>query len=338
MTALSDAKGETPELVELNHSFFKPFEDPHFRMSEPTHGRPLFVGRLGENEVAVPVRGILRECKIAEDSPDGRVLVAVERALKYVTALRFGDPFPLEMRTGEASWKPTKEHRDFANQRITIQLVSWLSGKETLITDPLELQQLFDDPGTKQKINDAFAEAARELGLDGGTKDDVAKLVESLAEELAFIEALRDRYNAIVVLRDKLEIFRKTFHRQMSLVMEIDPVRRLIGIPVKDLGRIFEVLDAQTGEILSVLKNIDAQRGYIRGQRDDLHCRLMAWDDILKEWETIDPHAPETFGLTGHLRSLYRFLAPRFMPVDEWVLMTAAPAPQEGKAQSAMTW
>src|SRR3546814_56709 len=47
--------------------------------------------------------GILREHRIAEDSRDGITLLAVERALQYVTVLRMGDPFPTELRTGAAS-------------------------------------------------------------------------------------------------------------------------------------------------------------------------------------------------------------------------------------------
>src|SRR3546814_1074957 len=52
-------------------------------ISEPTNGRPVFVATLGDSQVALPVRGILREHRIAEDSRDGITLLAVERALQY---------------------------------------------------------------------------------------------------------------------------------------------------------------------------------------------------------------------------------------------------------------
>src|SRR3546814_4558881 len=105
-------------------------------MAEPTNGRPVFVATLGDSQVALPVRGILREHRIAEDSRDGITLLAVERAPQYVTVLRMGYPFPTELRTGAASWMPSREHRELARQRVTMQLVSWISGKEALITDP----------------------------------------------------------------------------------------------------------------------------------------------------------------------------------------------------------
>src|SRR3546814_5068994 len=105
-------------------------------MSEPTNGRPVFVATLGDSQFALPVRGILREHRIAEDSKDGITLLAVERALQYVTVLRMGDPFPTELRTGAASWMPSREHRELARLRVTMQMVLGISGTGALITDP----------------------------------------------------------------------------------------------------------------------------------------------------------------------------------------------------------
>jgi hypothetical protein len=83
---------------------------------------------------------------------------------------------------------------------------------------------------------------------------------------------------------------------------------------------LFLEVDAQTGEILSVLRNLSTQVPYIRDKRDDLYIRLIAWDEILAEWEKaqMKPH-PDNPAL---LRRTYQFLAPRFMMVKEWVLMT----------------
>ena len=330
---MSDAQQAIPEIVELSHAFFKPFSDPHFRMSGSAGEQPVFSGQLGEQSIALPLKGIARELGIDENSKDGVMLVAVREALRYVTMLHFGDLMPAEMLTGNASWELEARHRDFSRQRVTMQLVSWLSGKEALITDPLELQQLFDDPGTKQKINDAFAEAARELGV--ADKEEVTQKVEILAEELAYIEALRDQFKAICSIEEKLVAFRQQFRNKASLVAEIDPILRLIGVPTKMLLATFDLVDAQTGEIMAVLKNLDAQTEYIREQRNDLHCRLMAWNDILKAWENIEP-GTEPYAMTDLLRDLYRFLAPRFMPVDKWVLVHAAETKE--KISTAMTW
>lgn len=332
---MSEETPKIPEIVELNHAFFKPFANPHFRLSSPTDDRPVFAGNLGEQEVALPLNGIARELGIDEASKDGVMLDAVGKALRYVTMLRPGDPMPAEMLTGSASWDPEERHREFSRQRVTMQLVSWLSGKETLITDPIELQQLFDDPATKTKINDAFAEAAKELDL--ADKEQVTEKVEDLAEELSYIEALRDRYNDIVGLQDKLAQFRVQYRNQASMLGEIEPILRLVGVPVKTLAADFELVDAQTGEIMAVLKNLDAQKEYIREQRDELHCRLMAWNSILDAWQSVVP-GTEPYGMMDMLRDLYRFLAPRFMPVDEWVLFNAEQNRDKEAPSTAMTW
>ena len=78
--------------------------------------------------------------------------------------------------------------------------------------------------------------------------------------------------------------------------------------------------DAQTAEIMDMLKNIDKQTEFIRNLRDDLYCRLMAWDEMFTAWEPIEMTRSE--GDPNLLRETYRFLAPRFMQMDEWVLMT----------------
>jgi len=69
-----------------------------------------------------------------------------------------------------------------------------------------------------------------------------------------------------------------------------------------------------------VLRNLDSQISYIRDKRDDIHAKLMAWDDVLAEWDSVEvkmsPDKPEL------LRRAYQFLAPRYMAVKEWVLMS----------------
>jgi hypothetical protein len=89
---------------------------------------------------------------------------------------------------------------------------------------------------------------------------------------------------------------------------------------VDDLTKEFETVDAQTGEIMAALRNLDTVKHYLREHRNDLRVRLLAWDDILVKW--LD-HPMRVGRETEDLISeTYRFLAPRYMPVDEWVMMT----------------
>lgn len=318
---MADTEAQIPAVVELEHSFFKVFNDPYFKISAPPEEKPVMCANLGDQEVLLSLTGIIRELELEEDDPHRLMLETIGKSLQFVTALRLGDEIPAEVRTGEASWEAGADHLDTARQRLTMQLVTWVSGRETMINDPVELQQLFDDPSTKQKISDAFKQAAERLGVEG--QEEVANMVEGFAEELSYVEALRERYMQIRDLFMKMNVLRKNYHDQNSIIDEIDPVIRLMKQPVSDFQTTFDLIDAQTGEIMSVLSKLDVQRDYVRGLRNELYIRFEAWREIIDQWDGVDPLYPQDFNIANGLRDLYQFLAQRYMAADEWVLMAA---------------
>ncbi len=325
------AKKSTPEIappdrpdegtprVEFDHWFFHKVEDLHFQRSEQS-GEPAVLVNFAKNEVSMSFRGVKREFKIADDSADGRMLDLVANSLKFVKGLRMGDPLPREILTREASWELTRRHQTVAYQRVSMQLVNWMTGGQQVITEPDELLQLADDPQIKKQINRAFGEAAEKLGLGRDHKEQVVQHVEVLAKELAYIEALRDRFRKVKAMEDKIQTLRRLYGRERSVLQVADQVARLGGRAVEEFNSQFLEIDAQTGEILSVLRNLQSQIAYIRDKRDELYVKLIAWDDILGQWDKaamkIQPGNPEL------LRRTYHFLAPRYMLVKEWVLMT----------------
>jgi hypothetical protein len=176
------------------------------------------------------------------------------------------------------------------------------------------------------------------LGLAG--QDEVANLVESFAVELSYVEALRERFADIVALFEKLNTLRKNFRDQNSIIDEIDPVIRLMKKPVSDFQTNFDLIDAQTGEIMTVLSKLDVQRQYVRDLRNELYVRFEAWQEIVDQWRDVDPLYPQDFNISNALRDIYRFLAQRYMEPDKWVLMTSL---KEGDADKlryggVMTW
>lgn len=333
---MTDAGAEIPAVVEIEHNFFKVFTDPHFRMSAPPNEQPVFCAMLGDQEVSLPIGGIARELGLEEEDPLRLMLDTISKGLQFVTAMRPGDPIPAEVRTGEASWEAATDHLEIARQRLTMQLVTWVSGRETMINNPLELQQLFEDPSTKQKIADSFREAADHLGL--ANKDELTDMVEGFATELSYIEALRERFSHIDSLYQKLLVLRQHYRDQNSMVEEIAPVVRLMKKPVESFQSGFDQIDAQTGEIMTVLGKIDAQREFVRSVRDDLYVRFEAWEDIVGPWKGVDPLNPGKFNVGNALRDLYQFLAQRYMEADEWVLMTALKGDGELQFGGVMTW
>ena len=251
---MTDAGAQIPAVVELEHNFFKAFDDSYFRISAPPEEKPVYCAMLGDQEVSLPLGGIIRELNLEEDDPLWIMIETINKSLQFVNVLRPGDDVPAEVRTGDASWEADADHLKIAHQRLTMQLVTWVSGQESMITDPLELQQLLDDPETKQKVNDAFREAADRLGLED--PDEVATMVESFAVELSYVEALRERFGHVRRLFNSLTVLRKSYREQNSMVDEIDPVLRLMKKPVADFQSSFELIDAQTGEMSrSMLKS-----------------------------------------------------------------------------------
>ena len=335
---MTDAGPQIPAVVELEHKFFKAFNDGYFRTSAPPEEKPVFCAKLGDQEVLLPLGGIVRELNLEEEAPLRIMLETIAKSLRFVTVLRVGDAIPAEVQTGDASWEAAPNHLEIAHQRLTMQLVTWVSGREAMITDPLELQQLLDDPDTKQKITDSFRAAADQLGL--ADPDDVATMVEEFAVELSYVEALRERYGHIRTLFNNLTVLRQSYSRQNSVIDEIDPILRLMKKPVSDFQTSFDLSDAQTGEIMTVLSKLDTQRDYVRDLRDELYVRFEAWQEIIDQWHGVDALDPQDFNIGNALRDLYRFLAQRYMEADEWILMTSPKDASVGELRygGVMTW
>ena len=100
----------------------------------------------------------------------------------------------------------------------------------------------------------------------------------------------------------------------------VDQVARLSQRALTIFREYFDQVDAQTSEILAMLKNIESQIDYIRNMRDELHRRLLPWEEYIQTWKTV--YVVRSDDNTSHVRDLYQFLAPRFMQVHEWVLVT----------------
>ena len=148
----------------------------------------------------------------------------------------------------------------------------------------------------------------------------MVRFIEVLARELAYIEAERDVFVEIKKIDDKLQQLRRIYSTDRGFMDTVDQVGRLSQRAMKLFADYFEQVDAQTGEILSMLKNIDNQIDYIRGVRDQLHCRLIPWEEYIRIWKQL--YVVRSDENTNRIRDIYQFLAPRFMQVHEWVLIT----------------
>ena len=110
----------------------------------------------------------------------------------------------------------------------------------------------------------------------------------------------------------------------------ITQVQKLCSIPMAQFRNQFDELDAQTGEIIAVLKNMASQVKYIRNIRNDLFRRIGAWNDIAESW-TKTP-AKRSRQCETLMQETYHFLAQRFLPQKEWELFSKS---QENSRKNA---
>ncbi|HET7884373.1 MAG TPA: hypothetical protein VFL55_26025 [Acetobacteraceae bacterium] len=330
------APSQPAERCMLGHRVFTSLGDPLFRRAE-TDGMPAMVVMLGERQAVVPLRSLQREFGIADESPDGQMLALIAQSLDFIAALHIGDLLPTEVLSGQASWEPDEVHFQIANARLQWQLVGWLNsgtGTDTPALDAEALLQVADDPARRQLVQDAFTKAAETLGLP--SREAVIQLVEELARELAYIEALRDRLlRRVKAMAEKLGRVAQAYRGDGSHLETLTQVRRLSGTALKQIGHRFEELDAQTGEVMATLRNVDSQRTFIRSNRDWLYRTQRAWHPLLTEWDTAGISFDE--GMMALLARSYQFLAPRFMPVTEWASVTR-PAKRKAETTRQMVW
>lgn len=325
---------EDGSVVAFEHRIFTFAPDAYFRRSEHVKDEPVLVMSLAENEVSLPFPGIKREFDIDGDSPDGKMLHKVAEGLKFVKVLRLGDPIPTEVLTGEASWEIQSRHRLIAYQRLAMQLVSWLTGEETTSSDPDQLLRIANDPVMKGRINEAISEVAEHLGIGRARKDEVLKLIENLAEDFAGLEALRDKAQIVRMIHTRVQRLCHNLGGEQSILEVGSRVSRLMEVARKDIRGRFEQVDSKTGQIIELLENAEAMTLYIRKVRNDLYSVLMPWDEMFELWE--DVTGADSDMAPGLLRQTYRFLAPRYMQEDKWVLSNRSKAPKTKRTQ--MVW
>lgn len=327
-----------PDHCRLQHRLFSRFGDPLFRRAE-TDGTPVMVVLLGEREAALPLRALQREFDILDGTEDGRMLALIAASLDFVTSLRLGDALPAEVLSGEASWEPSPQNLRLATARLRLQLAAWL--RDGTVEDhsalaPQALIAAADAPAILQAVAEACRRAAEDLKLAGA--EAVAPMLEALGQELAYVEALRERLlQPVQGVASKLTRLAHGWRGDAAQLEKLTQVRRLNHVALVRIGGRFEEIDAQTGEVLAALRNLESQKTFIRSNRDWLYRTLRAWQPLLLEWDSLGFSFDDRVRVA--LEHAYRFLAPRFMPTTEWAAITNPSAAQQKKAQErGMVW
>ena len=308
---------EFPKIpVAFEHKSFRSFPDMYFRRK--TDGEVVAVVQLSEfNETVMALSALRANFGIEPKSPDDLMLNKVCQSLNYVGVLNMGEPLPTEITIGQPSWKTSDRHLLLSRYRLTLQLVSWVTKEEFAITTLDQVLMLMDNPNTKKNIARAFGDAAERLFNDRTNHEAVINRIETIAQQLAYLEALREVFDSVKRVDKKIQAFRKIYTSDFVMTDTINQVAKLSQLCVKKYTTSFETIDVQTGEIMPLLQNMGRQLDYIQKTCDDLYCRLRPWEDIAIAWDPV-PLTRSNFS-AKMIRELYQFLAPRYMVVDDWL-------------------
>ena len=317
-----DEDGPAPVYTSDRSTFFafehKVFtvKGAHFKLADT--GEPLYHADLGDLKCSISIPSLRNEFAIKPDSNDGKLLALIEKSLRYVKEILPGDSIPKELLDGSCSWTVEERHRKLARNRMTVQLAAWLSGGESDVGDANQLERLANDPQTRQRVQQAFEEAAEKIGLGRDRRQEVIDRFETLCRELAYIEALRERFQHVRMIMVRLAEAIAIYKQERTMAEEIVRVQTLMRNPDGEFQNDFGLVDAHTSEILTMLKKIDMQLAFIRENRDDLHYKLMKWDELIDKWQNTKIEKGET--LENLCRATYRFVAQHYPQRSDWQL------------------
>ena len=309
-----------PRRCELENRAFKVLGEPLFVRGQ-AGGDVMMRVHLGDTQALVPLATIQREAGIAEDSADGRMIVQIRRSLAFVQFLHLGDDLPPEVLTGEASWTAGEAFCQLALAKLQYGLVRNFGSSEEDLSqvDGQTLIACVNDPAFKAQVSNAFRRSAEMLGLPDG--DAVLDLMAQLAHELSFVEALRAQMlqgvEALAARLGRLKFRGRGDSQRQEMLAQ---TRRMIDRAIPKMRERFTDIDAQTGEVVAVLRQAAAQTVFIRNRRDELYMAYQGWKDLLAKWNACTARSlDECWTLT---EETYRFLAPRFMAYQEWKKVT----------------
>ena len=315
-----------PDLAAPKHAFpsthftfeHKVFSvDGSYFAIDANSGKATFFVPLGDIHGVLSLPQLINGFNLA-GTKDADLLELAERGLQYVKRIHPGDSIPSEILDGSASWSVDDRHRMIAESRLRVLLGNWMAGKESVVRDVSELLKLANDPEIRDKMQEAVTAIAEKIGLGRKERVQVLDRIDKLARELAYIEALRDRFAAVKMIIMKLGQLQAIYGPERGFSDEIKRVFVLMRKPVAQFDAMFTEVDGQTSEIVSVLANFEAQIQFIRETRDKLHGRFMPWDELIERWQALTVEmGTETEGL---MRVTYSFMARHFSQDETWNL------------------
>lgn len=271
---------------------------------------------MGDAVAAITIKQIKSGFDIPPDSKDNELLGFVTKGLEFVREIYPGDSVPSEVLNGKASWMVDEKYLAAAKARVMMQLVAWMTGEDFESVDLRDMLRRADNPETKKIVQEAFADIAEKLGIGKDRREEVVQMVDRLAHELSYVEALRGELGKINDVVGKLKNLYKAYRGDSSLAESLMRINTLMEKPVQAISDKFDEFDATIGEILNTLRQFDAKVQYVRKVRDELRRSYLLWEEFLGIWERCDD--AEQSETENAIRESYRFAARHFVQTDDW--------------------
>lgn len=295
----------------------KVFALPGARFAMDGHRQAtMFYVNLGNLTVSLTPLVLRREFNIEISSLDSQLIELASQALRHVKEVRPGDSIPKELIDGSASWSVEERHRLLAKAKLLAQVATWFAQEGTVASVEDILATTENDLVAKEEFQNAFAAIAQSLGLDRDRKQEIIDHIDSIARELCYIEALRDHAAQLRTIHEKVLQLARIAKGDPEITEELSRVQILLKQPVLEYTSRFAQIDAQTGDLLEQLRNPHRQIKIIRDTRDDIHSKLLPWNDIFDRWR--DQQIVLDHSTDESVHRLYHWLAANYAPARVW--------------------
>lgn len=313
----SISQEDLPETVvfDFKHRLFS-LDGCVFRKAQGSEQVALYVP-MGDVVAALPVHQIHLEFEIPKESDDHRLMSLAGQALQYVKQVYPGDSIPREVITGKAPWMVDEKYLKQAQAWVSMLVVAWKTGEDTASMKRKDMLERAATPETKVILEQAYPEIAKAVAPDEPRPDQAKELLEKLAQELSYIEALREKFLDIRRMQTKLKGTSSAYQSEKAVAEQITRCNSMFEAPTRSFYEKFAELDTYVVDLTSILKHFDAQVNFIRGERDAFRQIHQLWEPLLERWEKYPGGRSEN----GEelIRDTYRFAAQHYMRTADWL-------------------
>lgn len=304
--------------VNANFSFqHKVFALPGARFAIDRRAQAMmFYIHLGNLNVSLMPMVLRREFNIQTLSHDSQLIELANHALRHVKEVRPGDSIPKELVDGSASWSVEERHHLLAKAKLFAQVAAWFmpEGSPNSLESILAMAET--DIAAKEEFQNAFGALAESLGLERSRKQEIVDHIDAIARELCYIEALREYASQLRTIQEKAAQIAHIAKGDPTIAEELARVLMLVKPALAEFVNRFTRIDAQTSDLLALLRNPPSQIRLIRDARDEIHSSLLPWADLFERWQ--DQEIILNHRTDENIHALYGWLAANYAPSRTW--------------------